>query len=51
MYGIDLHNNKNRYSTIGDNKHQEFGFLPFKRQIKVTRIASVSLELEIFKYE
>ncbi|MBW0560444.1 hypothetical protein O181_100159, partial [Austropuccinia psidii MF-1] len=33
MYGIDLHNNKDRYFTIGDNKHQKFAFLPFKRQI------------------
>ncbi|MBW0533275.1 hypothetical protein O181_072990 [Austropuccinia psidii MF-1] len=30
MYGIDLHNNKDRYFTIGDNKHQKFAFLPFK---------------------
>ncbi|MBW0589741.1 hypothetical protein O181_129456 [Austropuccinia psidii MF-1] len=33
MYGIDLHNNKDRYFTIGDNKHQKFAFLPFERQI------------------
>ncbi|MBW0569949.1 hypothetical protein O181_109664 [Austropuccinia psidii MF-1] len=33
MYGIDLHNNKDRYFTIGENKHQKFEFLPFKRQI------------------
>ncbi|MBW0560912.1 hypothetical protein O181_100627, partial [Austropuccinia psidii MF-1] len=33
MYGIDLHNNKDRYFTIGDNKRQKFAFLPFKRQI------------------
>ncbi|MBW0526879.1 hypothetical protein O181_066594 [Austropuccinia psidii MF-1] len=32
MYGIDLHNNKDRHFTIGDNKHQKFAFLPFKRQ-------------------
>ncbi|MBW0525716.1 hypothetical protein O181_065431 [Austropuccinia psidii MF-1] len=26
MYGIDLHNNKDRYFTIGDNKCQNFSF-------------------------
>ncbi|MBW0515389.1 hypothetical protein O181_055104 [Austropuccinia psidii MF-1] len=51
MYGIDLHNNKNRYFTIGDNKHQKFAFLPFKRQIKVRKLAEVNLELEGFKSE
>ncbi|MBW0538681.1 hypothetical protein O181_078396 [Austropuccinia psidii MF-1] len=30
VYGIDLHNNKDRYFTIGDNKHQKFAILPFK---------------------
>ncbi|MBW0554802.1 hypothetical protein O181_094517 [Austropuccinia psidii MF-1] len=33
MYGIDLNNNKDRYITFGDNKHQKFAFLPFKKQI------------------
>ncbi|MBW0570285.1 hypothetical protein O181_110000 [Austropuccinia psidii MF-1] len=51
MYGIYLHNNKDRYFTIGDNKHQKFAFLPFKRQIKVIKVAAVNLELEIFKSE
>ncbi|MBW0529747.1 hypothetical protein O181_069462 [Austropuccinia psidii MF-1] len=51
MYGIDLHNNKERYFTIGDNKRQEFGFLPFKRQITVNKVSPVSLELEKFKSE
>ncbi|MBW0517539.1 hypothetical protein O181_057254 [Austropuccinia psidii MF-1] len=51
MYGIDLHNNKDRYFTIGDNKHQKFAFLPFKRQITVSKVAPVSLELEMFKSE
>ncbi|MBW0583139.1 hypothetical protein O181_122854 [Austropuccinia psidii MF-1] len=51
MYGIDLHNNKDRYFTIGDNKHQKFVFLPFKRQITVSKVAAVSLELERFKSE
>ncbi|MBW0528685.1 hypothetical protein O181_068400 [Austropuccinia psidii MF-1] len=51
MYGIDGHNNKDRYVTIGDNKHQKFSFLPFKRQIKVKKVSPVSLELEKFKSE
>ncbi|MBW0588518.1 hypothetical protein O181_128233 [Austropuccinia psidii MF-1] len=51
MYGIDLHNNKDRYFTIGDNKRQTFAFLPFKRQITVSKVAPVNLELEGFKYE
>ncbi|MBW0534773.1 hypothetical protein O181_074488 [Austropuccinia psidii MF-1] len=49
MYGIDLHNNKDRYFTIGYNKHQKFAFLPFKRQITVRKVEPVSLELERFK--
>ncbi|MBW0546176.1 hypothetical protein O181_085891 [Austropuccinia psidii MF-1] len=51
MYGIDLHNNKDRYFTIGDNKRQTFAFLPFKRQITVSKVAAVNLELERFKYK
>ncbi|MBW0482690.1 hypothetical protein O181_022405 [Austropuccinia psidii MF-1] len=51
MYGIYLHNNKYRYFTIGDNKHQRFAFLPFKRQIKVRKLSPVNLELEKFKSE
>ncbi|MBW0538810.1 hypothetical protein O181_078525 [Austropuccinia psidii MF-1] len=51
MYGIDLHNNKDRYFTIGDNKHQKFAFLPFKKQITVNKVSPVNLELEKFKYE
>ncbi|MBW0536842.1 hypothetical protein O181_076557 [Austropuccinia psidii MF-1] len=51
IYGIDLHNNEDRYSTIGDDKHQKFAFLPFKRQITVIKVAPVNLELEIFKSE
>ncbi|MBW0525851.1 hypothetical protein O181_065566 [Austropuccinia psidii MF-1] len=45
MYGIDLHNNKDRYFTIGDNKRQKFAFLPFKRQIKVNKVSPISLHL------
>ncbi|MBW0580039.1 hypothetical protein O181_119754 [Austropuccinia psidii MF-1] len=51
MYGINLHNNKNRYFTIGDNKHQKFALLPFRRQIAVNKLSPVSLELEKFKSE
>ncbi|MBW0544794.1 hypothetical protein O181_084509 [Austropuccinia psidii MF-1] len=51
MYGIDLHKNKYRYFTIGDNKHQRFAFLPFKTQITVGQVAPVNLELERFKSE
>ncbi|MBW0546000.1 hypothetical protein O181_085715 [Austropuccinia psidii MF-1] len=51
MYGIDLHNNIDRYFTIGDNKSQKFAFLPFKRQITVIKVAAVKLELKRFKCE
>ncbi|MBW0560551.1 hypothetical protein O181_100266 [Austropuccinia psidii MF-1] len=51
MYGIYLHNNKDRYFTIGDNKHQKFAFVPLKRLITVSKVAPVNLELEIFKYK
>ncbi|MBW0552805.1 hypothetical protein O181_092520 [Austropuccinia psidii MF-1] len=51
MYGIDLHNNKDRYFTIEDNKHQKFAFLPFKRQITVRKVSPVDLELKKFKCE
>ncbi|MBW0527348.1 hypothetical protein O181_067063 [Austropuccinia psidii MF-1] len=43
--------NKDRYFTIGGNKHQKNFFLPFKRQITVSKVSPVSLELEIFKSE
>ncbi|MBW0517264.1 hypothetical protein O181_056979 [Austropuccinia psidii MF-1] len=49
MYGIDLHNNRHRYFTIGDNRHQKFAFLPLKRQITVNEVEQVNLELERFK--
>ncbi|MBW0537494.1 hypothetical protein O181_077209 [Austropuccinia psidii MF-1] len=51
MYGIDLHNNKDRCFAIGDNKRQKFAFLPFKRQIKGIKVAAVKLELERFESE
>ncbi|MBW0481472.1 hypothetical protein O181_021187 [Austropuccinia psidii MF-1] len=51
MYGIDLQSNKDRYLSIGDNQHHIFASLPFKRQIKVSNVAPVNLELEIFKCE
>ncbi|MBW0482773.1 hypothetical protein O181_022488 [Austropuccinia psidii MF-1] len=49
MYGIGLHNNKARYFTIGDNKHQKSSFFPFKRKITVNKVSPVNLELEKFK--
>ncbi|MBW0532397.1 hypothetical protein O181_072112 [Austropuccinia psidii MF-1] len=51
MYGIDLHNTKDRYFTIGDNKCQKFAFLPFKQQSTVSKVEAVNLELERFKSE
>ncbi|MBW0504332.1 hypothetical protein O181_044047 [Austropuccinia psidii MF-1] len=48
-YGIDLHKNMHRYFTIRDNNCQKFVFLPFKRQIKVSKVSPVNLELEKFK--
>ncbi|MBW0486889.1 hypothetical protein O181_026604 [Austropuccinia psidii MF-1] len=51
MYGIDSHNKKDRYFTIGDNKCQKFAFLPLKRQTTVSKVAPVNLELEKFKAE
>ncbi|MBW0523962.1 hypothetical protein O181_063677 [Austropuccinia psidii MF-1] len=51
MYGIDLHNKKDRYFTIGDNKHHKFCFLPFKRQITANKVSPVKLELAKFKSE
>ncbi|MBW0561232.1 hypothetical protein O181_100947 [Austropuccinia psidii MF-1] len=51
MYVIYLHNNKERYFTIGYTKHQKFVFLPFKRQITVSKVLPVNSELEKFKSE
>ncbi|MBW0561875.1 hypothetical protein O181_101590 [Austropuccinia psidii MF-1] len=51
MYWIDLHNKKDNYFTIGDNKHKKFSFLPFKKQISVNKVSPVKLELEKFKSE
>ncbi|MBW0496884.1 hypothetical protein O181_036599 [Austropuccinia psidii MF-1] len=51
IYGIDSHNNKYRYFTIGDNKNQKFAFLPFRRQITVNKVSKVNLELEKFNSE
>ncbi|MBW0473244.1 hypothetical protein O181_012959 [Austropuccinia psidii MF-1] len=51
MYGINLHNKKDICFTIGDNKHQKFAFLPFKRQIKETEVLPVKLGLEKLKSE
>ncbi|MBW0490903.1 hypothetical protein O181_030618 [Austropuccinia psidii MF-1] len=51
LYRIDLHNNKDRYFTIGENECKTFAFLPFKIQIKVNELSLVNLELEKFKKE
>ncbi|MBW0556215.1 hypothetical protein O181_095930 [Austropuccinia psidii MF-1] len=51
IYGIDFHNNKEKYFTIGDNKRQKFAFLPFKRKITVNKVSPVKLELEKLKSE
>ncbi|MBW0498489.1 hypothetical protein O181_038204 [Austropuccinia psidii MF-1] len=51
MYGIDFHNNKDGYLTIGDNKHHKSASLPFKRQTPVNKVSPVNLELEKFKSE
>ncbi|MBW0566844.1 hypothetical protein O181_106559 [Austropuccinia psidii MF-1] len=44
MYGIDLHSTKDINFTDGDNKLQEFSFLPFKRKITLNE-AEISLHL------
>ncbi|MBW0480041.1 hypothetical protein O181_019756 [Austropuccinia psidii MF-1] len=51
IYDIHLHNNKDIYFTIGNDKHQEFSFLPFKRQIRANNVSPFNLELENFKSE
>ncbi|MBW0545218.1 hypothetical protein O181_084933 [Austropuccinia psidii MF-1] len=51
MYGIDLHKNKDRYFTFGDNRHQKVLSLPLKRQMTVNKVSPVNLELEKFKSE
>ncbi|MBW0567914.1 hypothetical protein O181_107629 [Austropuccinia psidii MF-1] len=51
MYGIDVHSIKDRSFPIGENKNQNFSFLPFKRQITAHKVSPVSLELEKFKSE
>ncbi|MBW0555819.1 hypothetical protein O181_095534 [Austropuccinia psidii MF-1] len=47
----NLHSNKDRSFTIGDNKHQKFAFLPFEKQITVYKVSPVNLELQKFKFE
>ncbi|MBW0514720.1 hypothetical protein O181_054435 [Austropuccinia psidii MF-1] len=51
MYVIDLHNNKDRNFTIGDSKRQKFAFLPFKRQITVSKVSPGNLGLEKLRSE
>ncbi|MBW0521975.1 hypothetical protein O181_061690 [Austropuccinia psidii MF-1] len=48
-YRIDLHNNKDGYLPLGDNKNQTFAFLQLKRNISVRKVPTVNLELEKFK--
>ncbi|MBW0484776.1 hypothetical protein O181_024491 [Austropuccinia psidii MF-1] len=50
-YGIDLHKNRDKYFTIGENEVQKASFLPFKRQIKVYKVSPFNLEIEKFKTE
>ncbi|MBW0471027.1 hypothetical protein O181_010742 [Austropuccinia psidii MF-1] len=49
MYGIDLHSNKDGYFKFGNNKCQIFALLPFERQITVSEVSPVGLELVKFK--
>ncbi|MBW0530320.1 hypothetical protein O181_070035 [Austropuccinia psidii MF-1] len=51
IYGIDIHNDKDRYFTFGENKCQKFALLPFKTQITVRKVTPVNLELEKFRSE
>ncbi|MBW0516108.1 hypothetical protein O181_055823 [Austropuccinia psidii MF-1] len=51
MYGIHLHNNKDRYFTIRDNTNLKFAFLTFRRQTTVNKVAPVSLELDKLESE
>ncbi|MBW0556412.1 hypothetical protein O181_096127 [Austropuccinia psidii MF-1] len=51
MHGIYLHNNKDRYFTIGDNKCQKFAFLQFQKKITLSKVSQVNLESENFKSE
>ncbi|MBW0487633.1 hypothetical protein O181_027348 [Austropuccinia psidii MF-1] len=50
-YCIYLHNKEDTHFTIGHNKCQKLAFLPFKSQITIKKVSSVSLELEKSKYE
>ncbi|MBW0494158.1 hypothetical protein O181_033873 [Austropuccinia psidii MF-1] len=51
MYGIESHNNKDRYFDIRDNKCQRISFLTFKREIKLKKVSQVKLELEKLRSE
>ncbi|MBW0505844.1 hypothetical protein O181_045559 [Austropuccinia psidii MF-1] len=37
IYGLDIHNHKDRYFAIGESKRQKFAFPPEKREITVIR--------------
>ncbi|MBW0467089.1 hypothetical protein O181_006804 [Austropuccinia psidii MF-1] len=41
LYGVDLHNNKDRYFTIGHNKCQKYAFFSFQRQITESELSSL----------
>ncbi|MBW0537264.1 hypothetical protein O181_076979 [Austropuccinia psidii MF-1] len=51
MYGIELHKKKTDTLKLEKIRIKKFASLPFKRQIKVSKVAPVSLELERCKYE
>ncbi|MBW0539596.1 hypothetical protein O181_079311 [Austropuccinia psidii MF-1] len=51
MYGIDLHNNKDRYFTIGDNKHQKFAFYHLKHKLNLHLTDNQENELSALLYD
>ncbi|MBW0543630.1 hypothetical protein O181_083345 [Austropuccinia psidii MF-1] len=51
IYAIDINNNRDRYSTIGENKRQKFAFLLEKREITVIRQLKNVNEETIVKYQ
>ncbi|MBW0562239.1 hypothetical protein O181_101954 [Austropuccinia psidii MF-1] len=48
IYGIDISNQKDRYSTIGDNKRQKFRFFNNKKQITAIKNEEKSPEKDFF---
>ncbi|MBW0529366.1 hypothetical protein O181_069081 [Austropuccinia psidii MF-1] len=51
IYGIDISNQKGRYSTTGDNKRKTFGFLNNKKQITVINNEEKITEKDFFTAE